>query len=405
MSKKSTFLSSCILISLILVVIFFTSCTDETISSNIPQQKETNTYEELDYSDKIELFNYPSFGSTNTNFKFNVILKDTSLKISKIKYDFSNDFEYDTTLTTLDTVKTKFKLFGYNTIIGSVELEDKSVLSCSTVVWLTEPVVISSNNNVFFEPNIYNGQIISVTNGPGHTAQLIDINTFDMNCYFCGFTSDNFNEMHCSIPSFDGNKLLFDNGTDYKFCYYDFIKNDSTITDIPIRVLSYPIGQITWSLDSETIYYVFLDDNYLLNGIKSYNLESNQITSLYNSGNYICIVPDKKEQLAILEKISDSKSKLIIYNTTTNSIEKEYYDIPFDAPFRMLRDSDRIYFDGELAFYSLSREKAFYMQFDELNLSEHMYGEADINMDGNKFVIGTWDANRALYYIVLPNFF
>ena len=42
------------------------------------------------------------------------------------------------------------------------------------------------------------------------------------------------------------------------------------------------------------------------------------------------------------------------------------------------------------------------MQFEELNLENHMYGEADINMDGDRFIIGTWNENPALYEIVLP---
>jgi uncharacterized protein YueI len=45
------------------------------------------------------------------------------------------------------------------------------------------------------------------------------------------------------------------------------------------------------------------------------------------------------------------------------------------------------------------------MHFDELDLSKHMYGEADINMDGNKFIIGTWNETRVLYSVILPNFF
>ena len=61
-----------------------------------------------------------------------------------------------------------------------------------------------------------------------------------------------------------------------------------------------------------------------------------------------------------------------------------------------------IYFDGELAVYSLSKQKTYYMQFEELNLSNHMYGEADINMAGNIFIIGTWGETRSLYRIMLP---
>ena len=71
----------------------------------------------------------------------------------------------------------------------------------------------------------------------------------------------------------------------------------------------------------------------------------------------------------------------------------------------MLLDEDRVYFDGELAFYSLSREKIYYMHFDELDLAGHEYGEADISMEGNKFIIATWRKTRGLYSILLPNFF
>jgi len=393
------------LILLVLVSILFFGCADETVSPPSVPPTDPNIYDSLVFSDKIELSNYPTFGSTKTDFKFNVVIKDTSLKISNIKYDFTFDQKYDTTLTVQDTLSTQFKLFGYNTVIASVELEDNSVISCSTLIWLTETKIISSNGSFYYEPNIYNGKMISVTNGPGHQAQLIDLNTFQMDCYFCGFGSDKFLEMHISIPSFDGNKLLFDNGTDYSFCYYDFVKNDSTVSDIPVDVRRYPPGQITWSLDSKSIYCVSVNDSYENNGIKAYSFESNNITPLYDSGDYICVIPGQKEKLAILERTVGSKSKLIIYNIASKSIEKEYTDIPFFAPFRMLEDTDRIYFDGELAFYSLSREKIYYMQFGELNLSRHMYGEADINMDGNNFILGTWGEDRTLYSIILPNFF
>jgi len=400
---KTTFLRA--IISLIMLTILLIACADDTVSPPKVIPVDPNIYEDLVFSDKIELSNYPTFGSTVTDFKFNVVLKDTSLKISNIKYDFTFDQKYDTTLTTHDTLRTQFKLFGYNTVIASVKLEDNSVLSCSTLIWLTEVKVISAGNNFYYEPNIYNGKMISVTHGPGHQAQLIDLNTFQMDCYFCGFETDKFLEMHISIPSFDGDKLLFDNGTDYSFCYYDFVNNDSTVIDIPINVRRYPPGQITWSLDSKSIYYVSVDESYANNGMKAYSFETNNITPLYDNGDYICVIPDQKGKLAILEKVNNLKSKLIIFNLASNSIEKEYTDIPFHAPFRMLADEDRVYFDGELAFYSLSREKTYFIQFDELELSNHMYGEADINMDGNKFIIGTWSGARALYQVILPNFF
>jgi hypothetical protein len=405
MSKNRKFSFYSLIVFLLLIFAIVLGCNEETVSPNNIDEKETNNYENLVFSDKIELFNYPSFGSNNTSFKFDIIVKDPSLKISKIKYDFTHDMEYDTTLTALNTVKTKFNLFGYNTIIATVEFEDKSVLSCSTVVWLTQPRVISSGDNVYYEPNIYNGNIISVTHGVGHKAQLINMTTYQMNCYFCEFNSDSFNEMHCTIPSFDGNKMLFDNGINYNFCYYDFAKNDGKIIDIPIALPIYPIGQITWSLDNESIYYISVDNDYHENGVKSYNLLSNDIKDVYSNGSHICIVPDQEDKLAILEKVNESSSKLLIYNTATNSIEKEYSNIPFNGPFRMIKDTDRIYLDGKLAFYSLSKEILYYMEFEELDLQHHMYGEADINMDGNQFIIGTYNTTRALYSIPLPNYF
>ena len=247
--------------------------------------------------------------------------------------------------------------------------------------------------------------MISVTHGPYHTAQLIDLNTFDMNCYFCDFTSDRFYEMHYSIPSFDGTKIIFDNGIKYRFCYYDFTKNEEVLTDIPIQTDYYSIGKLTWSLDNKSVYYVAVDNDYKLDGIKSCNLETDEIKLVYDKGSYICVVPNQPDKLAILEYIDNSKSKLIIYNLSSNTIDVEYEDIPFYAPFRMLSDNDRIYFDGELAFYSLKRKKTFHMKFEEIDLSDHTEGEADINMGGNKFVITTWGERRALYIITLPNFF
>ena len=380
-------------------------CTDDTLSPYVPPKQDSKTYEELNFSDQIELHNYPSFGSNKTNFKLNVELRDSSLKILNIKYDFSFDHEYDLKVLTLDTVNTKFSNFGYNTIIASLTLDDNSTISCSTIVWITKPRIISSDNYVYYEPNIYNSQMISVTHGPYHTAQLIDLNTFDMNCYFCDFTSDRFYEMHYSIPSFDGTKIIFDNGIKYRFCYYDFTKNDEVLTDIPIQTDHYSIGKLTWSLDNKSVYYVAVDNDYKLDGIKSCNLETDEIKLVYNKGSYICVVPNQPDKLAILEYIDNSKSKLLIYNLSSNTIDVEYEDIPFYAPFRMLSDNDRIYFDGELAFYSLKRKKTFYMKFEEIDLSDHTEGEADINMGGNKFVITTWGERRALYIITLPNFF
>jgi len=388
------------IISSVIVSIMLFGCAETSLPPEVTRT-DPNKYEELVFSEKIELSNYPTFGSTVTDFKFNVVLNDTSLKISSIKYDLTFDQNYDTTLAAQDTLITQFNFFGYNTVIASVKLEDNSVLSCSTLIWLTDPKELSSNPGyVFYEPNIYNGKMISVTHGTRHQVQLLDYNTFQMDCYFCGFESDKFNEMHVSIPSFDGSKILFNNGTNYEFCYYDFVKDDSTTTDVPIDVGGYPIGEITWSLDSKSIYYLSMNG-----GIKAYSLESNEITDLYPSGDFICVVPGQEDKLAILEKVNYPISKLIIYNIATKSIEKEYSDIPLFAPFRMLLDEDRVYFDGELAFYSLSREKICYMHFDELDLAGHQYGEADINMEGNKFIIATWINTRGLYSIILPNFF
>ncbi|MCF8413624.1 MAG: hypothetical protein K9G44_09435 [Melioribacteraceae bacterium] len=391
-------------IAISIIILFCLSCNEDPSSPNTPPTENT-TYENLVFSDKVELFNYPSFGSTNTNFEFKVVLRDPTLRVSKIKYDFTSDNNYDTLLTAQDTVKSKFSLFGYNTVIGSVVLADETVLSCSTIIWVTDPQLIAADGSVFYEPNIYNGNMISVTHGRRHQVQFVDQNSFAMECFFCDFESEKFSEMHISIPSFDGKNLLFDNGTDYLFCVYDLAKNDSTTIDLPINLVSYPVGKLTWSLDNESIYCVSVDKNYTPSGIKSYNLQTKQIVDLYEKGDYVCIVPDQPDKIAILEEVNNSESKLIIFNTSSNSVEAEYSEIPFNAPFRILRDNDRIYFDGEMAFYSLSRKKSYFMAFDELDLSEHMYGEADINMDGNKFIIGTWIDFRGLYEITLPNQF
>ena len=385
----------------ILLIINF-GCSEKLITPTI---EESNQYDNLKFSDKIQLISYPTFGSFKMTFKIDLLIVDASLKIKKIKYDFTNDNNYDTSLITLDTIKTKFSNYGYNKIIASVFLENDSVLSCSTDVWLTEPRIISSDGNLYFEPNIYNGNFISVTHGNGHQAQFIDLETYALNCFFCGFPSDKFLEMHISIPSFDGKKLLFDNGTNYRFCYYDLEKNDTTTLDVLLNVSSYPIGQISWSLDSKNIYAIVYDGNNQLYNVNSYNIETQEIKSIYEGGEYICVIPDQSDKIAILERVSGNESKLIIYNLATNIIEKEYADIPFSAPFRMLRNSDRVYFDGKLALYSLTSKRIYTMQFDELNLKEHMYGEADINMNGDRFIIGTWNDNRALYEIILPRYF
>ena len=340
-------------VNLLFIFIINFGCSEILIPPDI-DQNESNKYDNLNFSNKIQVFSFPTFGSFKTTFSFNLVINDNSLKIKKVKYDFTNDYNYDTSLTTLDTAKIKFTDYGYNKIISSVFLENDSVISCSTDVWLTEPKIISSDGGVYFEPNIYNGNFISVTHGNRHQAQFIDLNTYKMECFFCGFPSDVFSEMHVSIPSFDGKKILFDNGQDFRFCYYDLEINDTTRIDIPLNVSYYPIGQITWSLDNKNIYGVEYDENHQLNGIKSYNIETNEISSVYVKGDYICVIPGQVEKLAILEKVDISQSKLIIFNVVTKTIEREYHNIPFNAPFRMLRNSDRVYFDGELAVYSLN---------------------------------------------------
>lgn len=398
--NKNHFLKIKSLLLVISLVIFLISCVDDPVIPPIPEE-DSEGYENLIISDKLEIVTFPAIGSFNTTFRINLIIKDPSLKLKKIRYDFSDDQKYDTTLTTQDTAKVKFVKFGYNKIVASVYLEDNSVLSCSTYVWLTEPKVILADGFFFYEPNIYNGNFISITHGPDHQAQFIDLSTYNLQCFFCGYPSPKFQEMHISIPSFDGKKLLFDNGSSYKFCYYDLEKNDSTTVDVPLELATYPIGQITWSLDNKKIYGV-KSQNYSLQGINSFDIEMNLISTVYTKGDYICVVPDENDKLAILEKVNDSQSRLIIYNLTTSSIQLMYDSIPFVSPFRLLRNKDMVYFDGELALYSLSKKKIYHMRFDELDLSEHMYGEADIDIDGKKFIIGTWIGYRALYIIQLP---
>jgi hypothetical protein len=398
--NKNYFLKIKFFLLILLLLTFFISCVDDPVVPPIPGE-DSEFYESLIISGKIEMETFPTIGSFRTTFRINLVSKDPSLKVKKVQYDFSNDQKYDTTLTLQDSAKVRFIKFGYNKIVSSVYLEDNSVLSCSTYVWLTEPTVILANGFFFFEPNIYNGNFISVTFGPTHQAQFININTYNLDCFFCGYPSPKFDEMHISIPSFDGKKLLFDNGLRYRFCYYDLGKNDSTTVGIPLEVAPYPVGQITWSWDNKKIYGV-KSQNFNLQGINSFDIGTNQLSTVYYKGDYICVVPNENDKLAILEKVNDLHSRLIIYNLSTNSIQLQYDSIPFVSPFRFLRNQDIVYFDGELALYSLSKKKTYFMQFDELNLSQHMYGEADIDMDGKKFVISTWYGNRALYMIQLP---
>lgn len=383
------------------LLIFLISCVDDPVIPTIPEE-DSGRYENLTISDKLEIETFPAIGSFKTTFHINLVCKDSSLNLKKIRYDFSDDQKYDTTLTLQDTAKVKLVKFGYNKIVASVYLDDNSVLSCSTYVWLIEPELIFSDQSIFFEPNIYNGNFISVTHGPYHQAQFINISTYKLDSFFFGYPSPKFQEMHVPIPSFDGKKLLFDNGSNYRFCYYDLVKNDSTTVDIPLELASYPIGKLTWSLDNKKIYGV---KNSIQPGINSFDIETNQVSSVYDKGNYkdyICVVPDENDKLAILQKVSESQSRLIIYNLTTNSIQLQYDSIPFVAPFRLLRNKDMVYFDGELALYSLSKKKIYYMQFDEFDLSQHIDGEADIDMDGKKFVLSTYIPSRALYMIKLP---
>lgn len=390
----------------LLLIFVITTCTDNSVPNQPEDITPENDYENLIFSNKVELSNYPDFGS---EFNFIIKLNDTTLKISKIKYDFDDDNKYDTTLTKNDTITKSFTNLGYNKTIASVYLDDKTVLSCSTTVWFTIPQVILSDGNVTFEPNIYNGKMLSITHGFGHQALLLDITSFTVNNIFSGFTSESFKEMHNTIPSFDGTKLLFDNGgylegIYYGYGYYDLLKNDSTITIVPISPPGYPVGQIIWSLDSESIFYVDGENDYG-NGVKTYNIETGEHNNIYDSGEYICVVPGDNEKLAILEKIDENNSKLIIFNTETKTIENEYSNIPFHAPFRLLEDKDRVYFDGELSIYKLSTGEIYRMDFSELDLSEHMYGEADISMDGSTFIISTFHGVRALYKVILPKYF
>ena len=346
---------------------------------------------------KIQLITYPTIGSPQTEFKINLIISGTSLRVREVKYDLNDDQKYDTLTRAMDTLKTTFKNVGLNKITATVFFENGSQ-SCSTNIWTTEPQLLLSDGNPFYEPNIYNGNVISVTHGRNHQVLFVDPITFKQNYFFEGLTTKEFIEMHCSVPSFDGKKILYDNGVLYRFCYYDMDKNDKKIIDIPLKLPGYPIAQVIWSLDSKIIYGVET------NIVKSFNLETNQINTIYNKGKYICVIPDQKDKLAILDSISVSQSKLIIFNLLTKAIEKEYEDIPFNAPFRMLKNNDRLYFDGKLAFYSLSEKKAYYMKFDELNLKDHMLGEADINIDGDKFILTTFIGFRAMYQINLPKF-
>lgn len=379
------------------ILILISACKDNAVTPiPLPDPNDTDTYDKLTISDKIQLITSPTFASRITDFKIYISLVDKTLKVKSIKYDFNNDKKYDITKTLSDTVKNKFQFLGYNKIIATIILEDNITLSCSTNIWISDPELILSDGFFFFEPSVYNGNFLSVTHGPRHQIQFIDLNTHVVNQFFSGFSSTKFDEMHCSIPDFDGRKILFDNGTHYMFCNFNFA--DSSIVDVPIYIPNYPIGQITWSLDNQFIYFV--SRNY--DGIKSYNLNTKEIKSIFNKGNYICVIPDRSNKLAILEKLSVTESKLIIFNLESGSIEKEYPNIPFNSPFRMLRNGDRIYLDGQLAFYSLTKQKVYKLDYGEFDLSQHMYGEADITMDGDKFIIGLFTGDRGLYKISLP---
>ncbi len=61
----------------------------------------------------------------------NLSIKDSSFNIKTVRYDFTYDNSYDTTLSASDTATSKYLDLRYNTIIASVFLENDSVLSCS----------------------------------------------------------------------------------------------------------------------------------------------------------------------------------------------------------------------------------------------------------------------------------
>lgn len=377
---------------LLVIILIFTSCGKD----------QPTAPEEVDLTNvKVSLSSYPNIGSNNTFFEFYVKIEPNANHLKEIRFDLNGDNVVDTVQISDDTLKTKLKNLGLNEVKSTIVFTDNSTLSSSIKVWVSQPKIILKDGRPFFEPNIYNGKMISVTHGTTHQAQLINIDTYEINCYLCDLNLDKFSEMHVTIPSFDGSKLLFDNGVSHDFCYTDITAKDTTSIDVPIDLVQYPVGKLTWSLDSKNIYGILRNTSDGNSGITSYNIETKEVKNIYSKGNYICVIPDQNDKLAILEKDDSGKHKLIIYNLKTNSIETQYSDIPLAAPFRIIKNSDLIYFDGKLAFYSLSKKQIYYMQFDELNLADHMYGEADINMEGNKFIIGTWDANRALYEIDL----
>lgn len=380
---------------MIVLITIYSGCDDSTS----PDQGNN------DYSNEVELASYPTFGDTRTDFKFRIELEDSSVMIKKIKFDYDSDGEFDDLVYALDeTSKANYKSTGEYTVTAKIEFEDGSAV-CSTKIYLTDPKGIVDDGNYFFDPSVYTNQMISVTHGVGHRVLLIDLTTYELDYHFEGYGTERFDEMHCSMVSFDGSKLISTNGKDYLFSYYDLETNDTTFIDIPINVDNYPVGQFTWSLDSKSVYCVAENEYNNPDGIKAYNLETKEVTDIYDKGGYICVVPGENDKLAILEKIDDSSSKLIIYNVSTKSIEEEYTNIPFYGPFRKITDTDRIYMDGEMAFYSLSKQKTYYMNFGELGLEHHMYGEADITMDGTEFIIGTYGDERVLYSIELPEFF
>lgn len=135
----------------LLIFFWFAGCKDDPITP--PDQNDSNNYDNLVFSDKIELNTYPTFGSKKTDFKISLKLNDNTLKVKQIKYDLTNDKTYDITKSLTDTVKNKFQSLGYNKIIATIFLEDNTALSCSIKVWISDPELILSDGFFFYEPN------------------------------------------------------------------------------------------------------------------------------------------------------------------------------------------------------------------------------------------------------------
>ena len=83
-----------IIISFTILVVVLSGCS-ETLAPPEAPSIYPYLYEELVFSDKIELSSYPTVGSIQTEFKFNLVMKDSSLNISNVKYDFKSDQRYE----------------------------------------------------------------------------------------------------------------------------------------------------------------------------------------------------------------------------------------------------------------------------------------------------------------------